>query len=91
MTSPKRFTDIFIKFKDGTSDNDVKAGMEKIRSISGVFNAEALFKGEKDSELKLMQVAKVNLVQAEDARLKIAKIKNVEYAEYGAKRKLMKS
>ena len=88
MTSPKKFTDIFFKFKDGTSEKDVKAGMKEIRGLSGVFNAEALFKGEKSPTLKLMQTAKVNLVQSEDVRLKIEKMKNVEYAEYGAKRSL---
>lgn len=90
MTSPKRYTDIFVKFKDGTSDKDVETGMEKIRGISGVFNAEALFPGEKDPSLKLMQVVTVNLVQAEDARLAMKKVKNVQYADYGAKRKLMR-
>ena len=90
MTSPKRFTNVFFKFKDGTSNKDVKAGLAEVGSIKGVFNTEALFKGEKDPELKLMHIARVNLVQSEDARESIAKVKNVEYANFGAKRKLMR-
>jgi len=92
MTSLRKIDTINFKFKDGTSDEAVKADLKSIRGITGVFNAKALFPKEKERALKYMYIAKVDYlnVPPEDIRVQIEKMKNIEYAEFPAPRRLMR-
>lgn len=92
MTSLMRRNKFNVAIEDGTSDKDRKDTLKKIRSLKGVFNAKALFPGDKDPVLKNMFIVTIDdsKIHPEDVRVVIEKMDHVKYAEYPALRRPMR-